>query len=385
MSRRALSRALVVASIAAGSAGCLAFLRAALAPHRQVDFLIYYMGGVLGRTQGWAHLYEFGRQRALLEALWSHPEWMPYWNPPPLAWLVAPLTLLPFRLALVAWWVIMAGLLVLAWAVAAPPGRRARVVSIGLLAGSMPVLVCLGEGQVVPALAASIAGTLVLIRSGRPWLAGLVLAAIALKPQPVFLVPLALAAAGQWRTFGAWAGATAGLAAASVLVLGTTGLHSLLADLGVAQTWTQPPYTIAGVASGPAALALRAVTAGGALAVSYRWRSKGPGIPIVAGMVGSLATTPFTHLQDLTLLFVAGWIALSADPGPRQRLFAFAGFVCLEMAVAFGQPVLLVEVAWLAAMLLARPRAAERVGEGPAAGRHAITAPARWIPGRRPA
>ncbi|MGH7777418.1 MAG: glycosyltransferase 87 family protein [Candidatus Dormibacterales bacterium] len=362
----ASGRVLLGGSVLCGLAGVYEWLRVALTPHHQTDFLIYYMGGLLGRTQGWAHLYDLDRQKALLSALWRHPEWMPYWNPPPLAWLVAPLTAIPFQAALVLWMVLMAALLALTWLLVAPRARHARWVALAALLGSIPCVICLREGQVVPALAAAIALTLLLLRSGHPWLAGLVLAGIAIKPQPVFLLPLAIAAAGQWRAALSWAAATAALVALSLATLGWSGLHTLIADLGVARGWPQAPYTVAGVLGGATGLVLRAAIATAAVAVARRWRERGPEIPIVAGVVGSLATTPFTHLQDLTLLVVVGWIALAADPGPRQQLFAFAGFLALELALAVGQPVLMVETGWLLMMLLVRTsQATGAEGAGP--------------------
>src|SRR5205807_1823531 len=77
------------------------------------------------------------------------------------------------------------------------PGRRVVRLIHGVGAAVLlPVFVGILFGQVSLLVVAAVALSWWLLSRGRPWLAGLALSALILKPQIAFLVPLALLLAG---------------------------------------------------------------------------------------------------------------------------------------------------------------------------------------------
>ena len=95
------------------------------------DFTFYYAAARLGLQHGWARLYDLGLQQQQLDAIESHitvAQLARYVSPPPLAWLVIPLTPLPYQIAYWAWSAVLAGALVLAWRLTAPDQGRASLI-----------------------------------------------------------------------------------------------------------------------------------------------------------------------------------------------------------------------------------------------------------------
>src|SRR5207237_5932479 len=91
----------------------------------------------------------------------------------------------------------------------------------GVGAGALlPVFVGVLFGQVSLVVVAAVAVSWWLLSRGRPWLAGLALSALILKPQIAFLVPLALLLAGYGRVFLAWLSASLPVAAITLLATG---------------------------------------------------------------------------------------------------------------------------------------------------------------------
>src|SRR5579863_6057000 len=75
-----------------------------------LDFLAFYYGGTCARTGHIDNLYNlkatkaFDEQTAKKENLNLGGGFGPFWNPPFVAWIFAPLSALPFRQALYIWW-----------------------------------------------------------------------------------------------------------------------------------------------------------------------------------------------------------------------------------------------------------------------------------------
>jgi len=149
-----------------------------------VDFTYYYDGARVGLEHGWSHLYDIGLQRAVYERV--RPALYPFKldarsaslfaSPPPLAWLVAPFSLLPYAGAYFSW----AALNVLVFAtgtwLAVPGARLARLA--GLLGSTLlyPLLTSLQMGQASVLAAYSSVFAWLLLARGRPVIAGLLLA-----------------------------------------------------------------------------------------------------------------------------------------------------------------------------------------------------------------
>ena len=105
------------------------------------DFTFYYAAARLGLAHGWSHLYDLRLQQEQLDAIGSHitvAQLARYVSPPPLAWLVTPLTLLPYQVAYWLWSALLVGALVLAWHLAAPGSGRARVIFLVAAIGWLP-------------------------------------------------------------------------------------------------------------------------------------------------------------------------------------------------------------------------------------------------------
>jgi len=67
------------------------------------DFRLAYAAATVGINSGYSHLYDLAAQKSAIESLGSGFNPQPFISPPPLAWLVTPLIVLPFGAALVVW------------------------------------------------------------------------------------------------------------------------------------------------------------------------------------------------------------------------------------------------------------------------------------------
>src|SRR5712692_6406515 len=82
------------------------------------DFTFYYAAARLGLAHGWNHLYDLKLQQDQLDAIGSRitvAQLARYVSPPPLAWLVVALTLLPYRVAYWVWSAVLLAALALLW------------------------------------------------------------------------------------------------------------------------------------------------------------------------------------------------------------------------------------------------------------------------------
>src|SRR5947209_3271901 len=161
-----------------------------------LDFRLYYWRAYYALQLGWAHVYSAARE----PLVWAHmpPNGHVINNDPlPLLWLVTPLALLPIVVAMAIWQAATIGSLVAAVRLIAPKRRFAWWLVACF--GFWPVTWSLMLGQVVPVVCLVLAMVYVLLRGGRETAAGLLLTAIAVKPQIAFLVPLALLVSGYRR------------------------------------------------------------------------------------------------------------------------------------------------------------------------------------------
>ena len=90
------------------------------------DFRLAYAAATVGIRSGYARLYDLAAQRSAIESLGSGFNPQPFISPPPLAWLVTPLLVLPFAAALVLWTLLLLLALCWTWYLLAPPGRLVR-------------------------------------------------------------------------------------------------------------------------------------------------------------------------------------------------------------------------------------------------------------------
>jgi len=283
-----------------------------------------------------------------------------YVSPPPLAWLVVPLTVLPYRAAYWLWSAVLVAALVLAWRWTSPGRGRARLVVLVAAIGWLPILYGLQLGQPALIVAAAVAACAALLRKDRDIAAGGVLALIAVKPQLALLVAPALLVAGRWRAFAAAAVAVGLVAGVSAIALGPDGVSTYLARLSFAQTVpeNQSQTLAAWIHDIAVTRAVQAVIAVSTLALIYRLRKQGTDVAIGVALVGGLAASPYTHYDDLTMLGLAGLLLLRA-PRPAWTVgYVLALVIAGEGFPVWGAgPVIAGELALLAGLALA-PRAA---------------------------
>ena len=326
------------------------------------DFRLAYAAATVGIRSGYSHLYDLAAQKAAIEGLGSGFNPQPFISPPPLAWFVTPLLVLPFDAALVIWTLLLLAALGWTWYLLAPPGKWVRPAHLVLLLGVFPVAFGVMVGQPGPLVAGVVATAWWLMRSDRPVWAGFVLSLIVLKPQLALLVPICLLVSGHARTFGAWLVATLLIGLVALALLGPEGLARYREVLAETQTpaWDiTRRYSISGpLGLGPVLTVTQIVVAGVTLLAAWRHRGEGSEIPMAAGIVGSLLFTPYLGFQDFLMLIVAGWLVLKAGATHWQVLLLVVGYALLELALLIlAVPILLAE-ALLLASLAWQPRRA---------------------------
>ena len=162
-----------------------------------------------------ALIYDHDAQHAFLLSLdpsFRSPFAFPY--PPLYLLLIRPLGWLPYPVS----WAFWSGATVLAYmAAVCAPGWRLRIVLPALLAPATAVCLLYGQNGLLTA-ALMVGG--VRLAPSRPLAGGILLGALAYKPQFAFLVVIALIAARLWRTAIAAALTAAAWVAASLLAFG---------------------------------------------------------------------------------------------------------------------------------------------------------------------
>lgn len=286
-----------------------------------IDFHTYYAAATVGLQQGWGHIYDQALIAAVQKQLVSTEVSQPFLSPPTVAWLVAPLTLLPYWAGVWLWTVFTLGSFaaVLAWSGAS----RGIIRWIAVLATLAPwwVMHAVSLGQVVPLVAAGVVVGWRLLRDDRDIAAGIALSLIFLKPNTAVLVPLALLVAGRYRAFASWLAVGGALAVIAFLLMGVQGISSYVNELRAPLPSGADALTLHGAMelSGVTAFALRLFIVGAVLATAFKLRSS-PGMVVPLAVVGSLLTSPYLHASDLCLLSAAAWIVWEERPATAWRV-----------------------------------------------------------------
>ena len=324
------------------------------------DFRLAFGAATVGLEDGYSHLYDLGAQRAAIEGLGRDFNPQPFISPPPLAWLVTPLLVLPFQAALIVWTLLLLAALVWTWYLLAPPGRLVRAAHLALLLGVFPVAFGVMVGQPGAWVAAAVGSGWWLLKHDRPVLAGAVLSLIIVKPQLAILVPACLLVSGHARTFGAWLVVTLLIGLVALALLGPDGLaryRDLLAQTQTPAWDITRRYSISGpLGLGPVLDVAQVVVVLVALLAAWRHRAQGPEIPMAAGILGSLLATPYLGFQDFLMLIVAGWLVIRAGATSFQVGLMILGYALLQLAlVVLAIPILLAEALLLLTFLRPAP------------------------------
>ena len=300
-------------------------------------------------------LYDLAAQKSAINNLGPLFNPQPFISPPPLAWLVTPLLVLPFEAALIVWTVLLLAALVWTWYLVAPGTRLARAAHLALLLGVFPVAFGVMVGQPGAWVAAAVATAWWLMRHDRPVWAGVVLSLLILKPQLAVLVPVCLLVSGHARTFGAWLVATLFIGLVALALLGPEGVARYRDVLAQTQSpaWDiTRRYSISGpLGLGPILTVTQLAVVAVALLAAWRRRGGGPELPMAAGIVGSLLATPYLGFQDFLMLIVAGWLVIRGGATTWQVVLLVAGYAVLQLSlVVLAIPILLAEAALLASL-----------------------------------
>ena len=320
----------------------------------QLDFSDFYFAARMGLAHGWAQMYNTSVSMPALFAATGN--WFPYQHSPVLAWLLVPLSLLPYALALTIWDGFLFGCYLLCWRILAPGsmGRRLLLLVAGL--GLYPVVLGLALGQPTMLVLAGVSVCFWLLQRNRPLLAAAALALIAVKPQSSFLVPFALLFAGRIRLFAGWAALSLGLAGLTVLALGQQGIQDWLHAIAIAQNLPGIRFNSVGsvIGAGVLAAAVSVAAAGIAIVIGRLSSHQGPELPIAAGLSGSVLASPYLSVTDLSALLIATWLVLRLDPPGWLKVLMVVAYVPFFFANALFMhgPFLVLECAWLLALLV---------------------------------
>ena len=326
------------------------------------DFRIFYVAAAAGVRYGWASIYDVSVLRSLSSVFPAGQNYinsaLPYIHPPILAWLIAPLTLLPLPIAYGLWSGLLLAALVWAWHIAAPYSGLRKGALLFLALALWPVLDSFFYGQPSTLTLALVATSWWLLTKDRPIAAGVALAfATALKPHTVILVPLALAVSGRFKPVLSWAAACSLLAVAFALALGPAGIGNWWQALVYGQTDTgQAQFTAAYIfGGGPVAYAVEALQGAIAIVIARRRRAD-LNLVFSLGIVGSLVFAFHLHAYDYIELILAAWLVLRTAPPLWHRLWLLAGTATLQ-TISLGQPTpqLIWDAGWLVILGLSDP------------------------------
>jgi alpha-1,2-mannosyltransferase len=337
------------------------------------DFSSFYAAGSMVLDGRAADVYDmaahYARERQIFGEATPYYGWL---YPPIFLFAVAPLALLPYAIALAVWQ--GAGLALYLAVIAAilrPIRRDDTVAGLWLMAAAAfpAVFVNLGHGQ-NGFLTAGLFGAALLTLQQRPLLSGVLFGLLAYKPQFGLLIPVALLAGGQWRTFVSAAVTVLALAGLATLAFGpeiwrsfagsTETSRTLLLEQGnVGFEKLQSIFASVRMWGGGISLAyvMQAAASFTALfSVAYAWRACGDrDLKAALLIVATLLASPHVLDYDLMLLAPAmAFIVVSCWPnqfrGYDISVLAAAWFAPLfarAIAGATGVPLGLIAVAML--------------------------------------
>lgn len=324
------------------------------------DFVNVWAAGDLVRQGAAADAYNWTLHKiAEVRALgYDFPDYYGWHYPPTFLAVAALLAMLPYSVALASWLAAtFAAYLVVVSAILRP---RAPVI----VAVAWPALVWNATAGQNGCLTAALVGATLLLLPKWPLWAGLCLGLLTYKPQFGLLFPLALVAAGQWRTIAVAAATAAVMALASLVAFGTAPwvafldglshtsdvvLRQGLADLNRLQS----VFGLVRAHGGDMTLAWTLqglTTAIVALAVIIVWRSRAPhALKAAALAAGVVLATPYLYMYDLVILAIPVAF-LIRDALPSRGEAVLLGLAVTAILVF---PYLTTQVGLIAALLVA--------------------------------
>jgi len=182
------------------------------------DFINFWMAGRLARLHQTFLFTDLGGYNAAITAYFGHPPGdLLFSYPPHLLLILAPLSLLPYGLALCVWTGVNMSALVLATRRLAATTHRMTLLVCVCLSPAALTMALYGQFGGLLALAALV---VVLDSEQRPWIAGLSLALMTVKPQMALALGLIMVLSGRWRCLPVAAALTLVLVGLSAAVYG---------------------------------------------------------------------------------------------------------------------------------------------------------------------
>jgi hypothetical protein len=323
------------------------------------DIRVWIVAARIGLSDGWAHIYDldletrFSAQLGASDApINTHQLFV---GTPPTAWMMVPLAPLPIWVSYLIWTLISLAAFAGACWLVAPGGRFARMTLLLASLALWPVDYQFLLGQWVALTIALLAICWWLLERGRYAMAGVLLAlAFCVKPQDLFLLPIALLISGRWRTFLTFAGVVAALGICSAAAIGPAGTAAWLHDVRL--TSGDPASTVLTytylLGPGPAATAIEAVLGLAALGLAW-YRRERLDIVFALGLVGTTASATYLHEYDVAILVLPAWILMRSTLSLTQRAWLLVGLAAAQfIAIGLALPMLLWEPAWIALLSL---------------------------------
>jgi hypothetical protein len=268
-------------------------------------------------------------------------------NPPPYFLLVIPFALPPYVAGWLGWVVVTALLFAAALRLVLP----GRLVVAALAAPATLVCALVGQnGFLTAALMAACLGLL----DRRPWLAGICLGVLTVKPQFGVLFPLFLLAEKRWATFAAASITTVLLALISLLLFGAETWAAFLGSVdktnqallagGASWDKLQSLYALAYRVTGDArsAMAVHMALAGVILLLMVRqWRGTAtPARRAAALAAASLLVSPYAYVYDAVVLTTAAAFLVKDGQArgfrPGEKGLVALGCTMPALFVTFG-------------------------------------------------
>ena len=347
------------------------------------DFSCFYAASrlVLDGHAGWVwtreHLLPVER------ALFGDPYYYPYLYPPPYQFVCAPLALVPYFPALAAWLVGTTAVylrMAKCWL-----GERGDWL---LMLAFPALLVNLRNGQ-NGCLTAALFGLGAWFASRRPWLAGVFVGCLVIKPTLAVLFPLAFLITGNWRAFVS-AGLTAtALCLAAYVAFGAEAWTQFFAAMGYSRqimedgvigfSRVQSLFAAVRLLGGGNLAGYAAQGLSAAVVAWLLWRLRGrlQGPAMGAALAcATLLATPYVMDYDLVLLVLPlAWLFSRArEDGflPWEKLALLAGFlapIAVRPLTMLGLPTMPLIAMLLLACIVHRVsvRSAAGVTAGPVA------------------
>jgi hypothetical protein len=307
-----------------------------------IDFHTYKAAAVVGLEQGWSRIYDQALVAVAQKQLDPGEVAQPFLSPPTVAWLAAVLVPVPYTPSYYIWAVLTLAAYAgaLAWSISSRGVDRWILVAAAI--APWWVLEAFRVGQVVPLVAASLAVSWRLLREDRNVAAGFVLSLLLLKPNTAFVVPLAVLAAGRFRTFATLSAVGTVLAVVALVTVGGEGAFDYWSQLTGSLPTGADALTLESALGvrGPAITALRIVIIVVVLVAAFKVR-RSPGLVLVAGILGSLIAVPYLHASDLCLLALAAVIVWEERPALAWRVPVAAGWLLTSpylIAMRLGPP-----------------------------------------------